>query len=45
MTLADAALFDYTSTDDAQPPAVVMSNGMGLDSSFMVTLHCCRRGP
>ena len=26
-------------------PAVVMSYGMGVDSTVMVTLHCCRRGP
>ncbi|AFM20475.1 hypothetical protein Mycch_5861 (plasmid) [Mycolicibacterium chubuense NBB4] len=24
---------------------VVMSYGMGVDSTVMVTLHCCRRGP
>lgn len=26
-------------------PTVCVSFGMGLDSSVMVTLHCCRRGP
>lgn len=28
-----------------RPPSVVASFGLGLDSSVMVTLHCCRRGP
>lgn len=45
MIFSSATLFDYTRTDAPQPPKVVMSYGMGLDSSFMVTLHCCRRGP
>lgn len=32
--------------NDAEPaPKVCVSFGMGLDSSVMVTLHCCRRGP
>lgn len=31
--------------DNANPPSVVMSFGLGLDSTVMVTLHCCRRGP
>lgn len=30
---------------DAAAPSVVLSFGLGLDSTFMVTLHCCRRGP
>lgn len=29
----------------AATPSVVLSFGLGLDSTFMVTLHCCRRGP
>ncbi|UUV32200.1 hypothetical protein NQK81_01760 [Amycolatopsis roodepoortensis] len=27
------------------PPRVVLGFGLGVDSSVMVTLHCCRRGP
>ncbi len=36
MTLAHAALFDYAHTDTARPPTVVMSYGMGLDSSSLL---------
>ncbi len=31
--------------EDERTPTVCVSFGMGLDSSVMVTLHCCRRGP
>ncbi|UHJ58773.1 hypothetical protein LT337_32230 (plasmid) [Mycolicibacterium fortuitum] len=44
MTLADAALFGYASTDNARPPAVVMSYGMGLDSSSLLPTAAVLQG-
>lgn len=36
------SLFNHT---HAHHPRHVLSYGLGLDSTVMVTLHCCRRGP
>jgi hypothetical protein len=31
--------------NETATPSMVLSYGMGADSTVMVTLHCCRRGP
>lgn len=36
MTVGSAKLFDYTRTDTPRPPKVVISYGMGLDSSSLL---------
>jgi hypothetical protein len=43
MALNDDQLPGIIETDCAT--TTVMSYGMGVDSTVMVTLHCCRRGP
>ena len=39
-----ASLFS-ADTSTRRHPRHVLSYGLGLDSTVMVTLHCCRRGP
>jgi len=43
MTAVQDALF--APQMPAAVPSEILSWGLGADSTVMVTLHCCRRGP